>query len=59
MQGKGRQRLKFPCFYFTPGQGILPAFGSFTGIHPLRPKKNDSIYIIADQKVLHVEKIIK
>jgi len=54
LQGRGRQRLKFPCFHFSPTQGILPAFGAFTGVHAVRPKKNDLIYIIADERVMNV-----
>ena len=55
MQGRGRQRLKFPCFYFTPRQGVLPAFGTFTGLHPVRPRKEDKVYIIANERVIHVD----
>ncbi len=55
MFGKGRQHLRFPCFYFGPDQGILPAFGAFTGTHPMKPKGEDQIFIIAENRVIKVK----
>lgn len=52
--GKGRQALLLPCFYFGKAQGILPAFGSFTGLYPVRVMKGDQVYVIADGEVLDV-----
>ena len=52
--GKGKQAMTLPCFYFGAQQGILPAFGSFTGLARLRPKKNDQIYVIADNTIIKV-----
>ncbi len=49
--GKGKQTLTLPCFYFGKSQGILPAFGSFTGMALVRPKKEDRIFVIAERKV--------
>lgn len=31
LHGKGRQRLRLPCFYSDPHVTVLPAFGDFTG----------------------------
>ena len=53
--GRGRQALLLPCFYFGQRLGILPAFGSFTGLHPVKPKKNDKVYVIAEDEVIEVE----
>ncbi|MCA6073697.1 ligase-associated DNA damage response endonuclease PdeM [Fulvivirga sedimenti] len=55
MFGKGRQRLRFPCFFFGSRQGILPAFGAFTGTHPMKPKEEDQIFIIAENRVIRVK----
>lgn len=52
--GKGRQSLILPCFYFGTGLGLLPAFGVFTGLARIAPKKEDKIYVIADNKVIFV-----
>jgi uncharacterized protein len=39
VQGRGRDRLRLPCFWLGDEAahpvGILPAFGSFTGMHPI------------------------
>ncbi len=53
--GKGRQSLTLPCFYFGKGQGIMPAFGSFTGLAKIAPKKDDQIFVIADGKILKID----
>lgn len=54
MVGKGRQAITLPCFYFGQHQGLLPAFGAFTGIARIRPRKNDRVYVIAENKVMAV-----
>ena len=33
LQGRGRDRLRLPCFVSEPRLSILPAFGAFTGGH--------------------------
>ncbi|HZY77884.1 MAG TPA: ligase-associated DNA damage response endonuclease PdeM [Cyclobacteriaceae bacterium] len=52
--GKGRQALLLPCFYFGKRQGILPAFGSFTGLYPVRVTKGDQVFVIADGEVIGI-----
>lgn len=52
--GKGRQSITLPCFYFGKQQGILPAFGVFTGLARILPKKDDHVFIIAENKILKV-----
>ncbi|MDZ4711428.1 MAG: ligase-associated DNA damage response endonuclease PdeM [bacterium] len=58
IHGKGRQGLTLPCFYFGAEFGILPAFGSFTGKHIIRPEEKDIVFVIAgkghEKKVLQV-----
>jgi len=54
LTGRGRQSVTLPCFYFGRDEGILPAFGSFTGMALLRPKKEDRIFVIADNKIQRV-----
>ena len=50
--GTARQSLRLPCFYFGEKGGILPAFGEFTGLYILQPKKKDQVFIIAGAKVM-------
>jgi len=52
MQGRGRQHLKLPCFFFSPHTGILPAFGAFTGTKVLTPTKEDQIFVLTDTAVM-------
>lgn len=56
LSGKGRSSLRLPCFYFGEEQGILPAFGEFTGTYVIQPKKEDHVFVIAEEKVFRVSK---
>ncbi|MES1180306.1 MAG: ligase-associated DNA damage response endonuclease PdeM, partial [Verrucomicrobiota bacterium] len=40
-----------PCFYFSGKVAVLPAYGSFTGRHPVKPKGNDRIFLIGPDEV--------
>ncbi len=50
--GRGRQSITLPCFHFGESQGLLPAFGAFTGLARIVPKKSDRIFVIAENKVM-------
>jgi DNA ligase-associated metallophosphoesterase len=52
LYGKGRQALTLPCFYFGERHGLLPAFGKFTGLARIRPKKSDRVYVITREEVI-------
>ena len=52
--GKARLNETLPCFYFGPRSVILPAFGSFTGFHAIRPTSDDQIYVIAGDQVIEI-----
>lgn len=52
LAGRGRDRLRLPCFHFSPGLGVLPAFGPFTGLHVLPRAPGDQVYAVADDQVL-------
>jgi uncharacterized protein len=57
--GRAFERLRLPCFWFGDDSGalpehavgVLPAFGSFTGMHRIEPRAGDRIFPIA-QKVV-------
>ena len=34
-----RERVRLPCFFFTRDYAILPAFGPFTGMADVEPRK--------------------
>lgn len=54
LYGTARQKLTLPCFFVSPNQIIMPAFGRFTGIYTMKCGKNDNAYVIADKKVIPV-----
>ncbi|MEL7121578.1 MAG: ligase-associated DNA damage response endonuclease PdeM [Bacteroidota bacterium] len=54
LNGSAKQRLRLPCFYFGKKQGILPAFGAFTGMGEVLPKMGDQVFVIIDDTVLQV-----
>jgi DNA ligase-associated metallophosphoesterase len=51
LAGRGRERLRLPCFHFGPAVGVLPAFGAFTGMHVLPRGAGDRVFVIADDAV--------
>lgn len=54
LKGKGNQRHRAACFYFNETGGILPAFGSFTGLYNIKPKKNDQVFVVAGEVVIAI-----
>jgi DNA ligase-associated metallophosphoesterase len=54
LRGSGKQAVTLPCFHFSRQQAILPAFGSFTGLARIHPKKEDRIFVIVDETVMEV-----
>lgn len=52
LKGLGKQTLRLPCFFRSPQQLILPAFGAFTGTFVLKPKRGDAVYAIANDEVI-------
>jgi len=55
LKGVGRQSLRLSCFYKSPNQMILPAFGEFTGTHTLEARSENEIFAIADDTVFKLE----
>lgn len=51
INGKAKQSLKFPCFYFTNTFCILPAFSRFTGGFSIDPRRGDKIFAIGDKEI--------
>lgn len=52
LKGDGKQYMRMPCFYFGIHQGIMPAFGGFTGLSIIKPDKKDQIYVPAGNEVI-------
>lgn len=58
LRGGARERLRLPCFWFgEPSHhavGVLPAFGDFTGTHPIQRRPGDRVWAVADEAVREV-----
>jgi DNA ligase-associated metallophosphoesterase len=46
--------LRLPCFHFGARVAVLPAFGEFTGMHPVRREPGDRVWVVADDAVIEV-----
>ena len=54
LKGEARQGLRLPCFYFGKKYGLLPAFGNFTGTHPVKVYKDDRVFVIAEGQIIRL-----
>ena len=54
LHGRGRQRLKLPCFRFAGQVGVLPAFGGFTGLAADVPRPGERVFAVAEDSVIEV-----
>jgi len=54
LRGIGKQGMKLPCFHFTENQGILPAFGEFTGTAVMRTKRKDQVFVVSGDRVIEM-----
>lgn len=50
--GRALDRLRLPCFWFGEAVGVLPAFGGFTGMHPIRRAEGDRVYAVAEGQIV-------
>lgn len=54
ISGAGRQTIYLPCFYFGKKHAVLPAFGKFTGTHPVDTKPGDHVFAVVENKVMQI-----
>lgn len=47
LKGKGRNRMRLPCFHVQPGAITFPSFGSFTGSYTITPQAGESAIAIS------------
>ncbi len=56
LKGKGKQKIKLPCFYISKTNIIFPSFGEFTGTHNLKLENNgDQFILISKNELFHLE----
>ncbi len=46
--------IRAPCFCFGPTCAILPAFGSFTGMHSIQPGRDERVFAIGKDEIIEV-----
>ena len=51
IKGKGKQKLKLPCFQITTTQLILPAFSLFTGLNTRKVPKDATFYAFTESSI--------
>ncbi|MCB0664583.1 MAG: ligase-associated DNA damage response endonuclease PdeM [Saprospiraceae bacterium] len=53
--GDGLQSLRLPSFYFGRHRGLLPSFGTFTGISLIQPEPGDQVVAITDDGLVRLD----
>ncbi|MHA7844229.1 MAG: ligase-associated DNA damage response endonuclease PdeM [Winogradskyella sp.] len=51
IKGKGKQKLKLPCYQITSQQFVLPAFSLFTGLNTRDIPKDATCYAFTDSSI--------
>lgn len=54
LHGAGRAGMRLPCFWFGERSAVLPAFGAFTGMRAIRPRRGDRVFAIGPDTVVQV-----
>lgn len=54
LRGRAGERLRLPCFVFGAHQGILPAFGEFTGSLTVGSSPSERVFVVGDGRVWRV-----
>ncbi|TVQ80587.1 MAG: ligase-associated DNA damage response endonuclease PdeM [Phycisphaeraceae bacterium] len=49
-----RASIRFPCFWFGTNGAVLPAFGRFTGMKVVSPRRDDAVFVIAENEVVRI-----
>ncbi|MEM6398149.1 MAG: ligase-associated DNA damage response endonuclease PdeM [Bacteroidota bacterium] len=52
--GGRRGSIRLPAFWFGPRQGLLPAFGEFTGGYTVPVGKGDRVFVLVEGEILAV-----
>lgn len=54
LEGRGKSRLRAACFHFQTRSAVLPAFGAFTGMKVIRPRRGDRVFAVGPADVAEV-----
>jgi DNA ligase-associated metallophosphoesterase len=54
--GRAHDWHRLPCFWFSERVAILPAFGAFTGMHPIRTQPGERVFAAANDRVFELQR---
>ncbi|MFW6059529.1 MAG: ligase-associated DNA damage response endonuclease PdeM [Phycisphaeraceae bacterium] len=54
LHGVAMRSTRLACFHFAERLAVLPAFGAFTGMHPVRPRCGDRVFALGPEGVFEV-----
>ena len=52
--GRAHDWQRLPCYWFSPRLGVLPAFGTFTGMQAIKPATGERIFAAASDRVVEL-----
>jgi DNA ligase-associated metallophosphoesterase len=52
LRGAAHQSRRLPCFWFSDGVGVLPAFGEFTGLALVDVAPGDRVWVVAGDELI-------
>lgn len=55
LYGSAKQSLRFPCYYFSDTQAILPAFSKFSGLAMIKKTKEETVYAIVNDVLVKIK----
>ena len=53
--GRAHDWHRLPCFWFSPRVGVLPAFGSFTGMQTIRVAAGERVFAATAERVIELQ----
>jgi len=54
VSGRARESVRLPCFVLGPRRTLLPAFGRFTGLATVTPAPDETIVVIAGDRLFRL-----
>ncbi len=54
LEGPGGDRMRLACYWFGRRVAVLPAFGAFTGMKVVRPRRGDRVFVVGPAAVREV-----
>ncbi len=54
LKGRAKQKVLIPCFHYSENVLVLPSFGNFTGLAPIKRQKKDMIWGITEDRLIPI-----